>query len=282
MTIQEVLVKARVILKASKYNSLEAEVILGNILNKERVYLHINSDIELKKNEENRFFKELQELKEGKPLQYITGQTNWQGLDFYCNESTLIPREDTRILYEEATELIKLMGEKTVKLVEIGTGSGILPVLLKKENPTVQVYTVEKNPVTLETARKNFQKHKVEVESYLGDLLEPIKERGLKAEIIISNPPYVSHKEYLELDKEVKNEPYEALVGGADGLDFYRRIGREYKYVLNKGGYLAVEIGWQQFEAVKEIFEKCGLTLIKKAVDDGGRDRVVVLEYKDK
>ena len=133
---------------------------------------------------------------------------------------------------------------------------------------------------TVKAFNSFFDNHKVSINTYLGDLLEPIKENGIKGDILISNPPYVSLKEYEELDIWVKNEPYDALVGGTDGLDFYRRISVDCKDVLKDFGYVAVEIGWDQFLAVKDIFEKAGLTFIGKGIDDGGRDRVVIMEYR--
>ena len=282
MTIKELIDTGNDYLKETIYGRLESEVILAHVLKKERVYLHININEDVSSLNEKRYIEEIKNLKNGKPLQYITGKEEWQGLEFFCNENTLIPREDTRILLEETIKLIEKINkeQEAITVIEIGTGSGILPTLLKKKYPSLDIYTVEKNPETLKIAKNNFNNHNVMVEAFSGDLLEPIKENGIKGDILISNPPYVSLKEYEELDIWVKNEPYDALVGGFDGLDFYRRIAEDCRNVLNDLGYVAVEIGWDQFLAVKDIFEKSGLSFIGKGIDDGGRDRVVIMEYR--
>lgn len=277
MNIIDLLKKAQFKLKNSNYGRLEAEVILASILKKERVYLHININEELDNLVTNDFLKKIDELLDNKPLQYITGSQEWMGLDFMVNEQVLIPREDTRILLEQ----ILILKEKIEKptMVEIGTGSGILPVLIKKNWEEAKIFVTEINESTFSIAIENFQKHNVEVQAFNCDFLEEIKKNNIKADILFSNPPYISEKEYLELDKEVKNEPYLALVGGKDGLEYYRRLAEEYIDVVAARAYILIEIGWQQYEYVRSIFEKKGLKFIGIFKDDGDRDRVLVMEH---
>ncbi len=277
MNIEDILKKAQNKLKNTHYGKLEAEVILANLLKKERVYLHINNKEELDDLIKDVFLKNIDELINNKPLQYITGKEEWMGLTFKVNENVLIPREDTRILLEQILKFKDILNFPTI--LEIGTGSGILPVLIKKNWPEARVVVTEISKDTLNVARENFQEHNIDIESYNCDFLDDIIINNIKADIIFSNPPYISEVEYLELDEAVKNEPYGALVGGTDGLNYYRRLAEEYLEVVKDHSYILLELGWQQYEDVRNIFEKKGLRFIGIYKDDGNRNRVLVMEY---
>ena len=278
MTIDKLLREALTNIRERGCTRLDAEVILGHILGKDRVYLHVHGDMEVGREQEASFQKAMRELAQGKPLHYITGSKEWMGLDFLLDENVLIPREDTRILLEEILKL-KAFFKKPI-IIEIGTGSGILPVLLKKEWQEAEVHTTEIDERTLAKARANFDLHQVQVKSHHCDFLEAIISKGIHGDILFSNPPYISEEEYEELEDCVKNEPYGALVGGADGLEYYRRMALECPQVLKDGGTLLVEIGWKQAAAVRGIFEAAGLTHLKTVRDDGDRDRVVIMENR--
>lgn len=285
MNIGNLLKSAVEKLRTTQYGKLEAEVILASILNKERVYLHININEELEQSIIEKFNKSLDELLNNKPLQYITGKEEWMGYEFLVDENVLIPREDTRILLEQILSLKdklknSIKDKKTApNIVEIGTGSGILPVLVKKNWPEANIFVTEISKATLGIARENFKKHNVDIESFNCDFLEDIKKNKIKTDIIFSNPPYISEEEFKTLDPAVKKEPYQALVGGFDGLLYYRRLAEEFKDVVEKQAYILIEIGWEQYAAVREIFEKKGLNFIGVYKDDGNRNRVLVMEY---
>lgn len=279
MNIETALRLAMTRLKETKFSKLEAEVILANLLDKDRVYLHIHNKEELDDRTIEKFERNIEELIDNKPLQYITGEQEWMGLSFKVDEHVLIPREDTRILLEQILKLKEVIKEPTI--IEIGTGSGILPVLIKKNWSESWVVATEISKETLKVARENFNSHGVNIESFNCDFLEDIRNNGIKADIIFSNPPYISEEEYRELDEEVKKEPYGALVGGTDGLDYYRRLAREYKDVANYHAYILLELGWSQYEAVRTILEEEGLKFIGIYKDDGNRDRVLVMEHKN-
>lgn len=277
MNIEDILKEAQNKLKNTQYGRLEAEVILANLLNKERVYLHINNKKELDDRIVDIFESNVDELINNKPLQYITGKQEWMGLTFKVNENVLIPREDTRILLEQ---ILKFKEKLDIPIIlEIGTGSGILPVLVKKNWPQAKVICTEISKDTLKVAKENFLQHNVEIESYNCDFIDDIRVNGIKVDIIFSNPPYISEEEYLELDEEVKREPYGALVGGTDGLDYYRRLAEEYTDVVRDRAYIILELGWQQYETVRNIFEGKGLKFIGIFKDDGNRNRVLVMEH---
>lgn len=277
MNIEDILKEAQNKLKNTQYGRLEAEVILANLLNKERVYLHINNKKELDDRIVDIFESNVDELINNKPLQYITGKQEWMGLTFKVNENVLIPREDTRILLEQILKFKEILDIPII--LEIGTGSGILPVLVKKNWPQAKVICTEISKDTLKVAKENFLQHNVEIESYNCDFIDDIRVNGIKVDIIFSNPPYISEEEYLELDEEVKREPYGALVGGTDGLDYYRRLAEEYTDVVRDRAYIILELGWQQYETVRNIFEGKGLKFIGIFKDDGNRNRVLVMEH---
>lgn len=277
MNIEDILKKAHSKLRNTQYGKLEAEVILANLLNKERVYLHINNKEELDDKIIDSFESNVEELINNKPLQYITGKQEWMGLSFKVNENVLIPREDTRILLEQ---ILKFKDTLELPIIlEIGTGSGILPVLIKKNWSEASLIVTEISKDTLEVARENFKQHNVEIKSYNCDFLDDIKANSIKADIIFSNPPYISEEEYLKLDEEVKREPYGALVGGTDGLDYYRRLAEEYTDVVRDRAYILLELGCQQYEIVRKILEEKGLKFIGIYKDDGNRNRVLVMEH---
>ncbi len=277
MNIEDVLKKAKSKLKNTQYGKLEAEVILANLLEKDRVYLHINNKKELDSVFIDIFLKNIDELINNKPLHYIIGKKEWMGLSFKVDENVLIPREDTRILLEQILKFKNIINKPTI--IEIGTGSGILPVLIKKNWPEARVIVTEIAQDTLKIACENFHLHNVDIEAYNCDFLDDIRLNGVKADIIFSNPPYISEEEYLDLDEEVKREPYGALVGGADGLEYYRRLAEEYIDVVKDHAYILLELGWQQYEKVRYIFEEKGLKFIGIYKDDGNRNRVLVMEH---
>lgn len=278
MTIDGLLRDGAKTLSSREDARLEAEVLLAAQMGKERVWLHIHGNQEVDLETEGNFRSSIMALKNHTPLQYLTGVQEWMGLSFKVTEDTLIPREDTRVLLEEILERIPGDGTGTT-LIEVGTGTGILPVLIQKNRPFALIHVTELNPKTLEVAMENFSRHGVSVHTHQTDFLLAVKEEGIKGDILFSNPPYISTMEYEALDPSVRKEPSLALWGGADGLEPYRRLAKEYKDVLNPGGYLLVEIGWKQGEDVRNILESTGLRWEKTAQDDAGRNRTVVMRY---
>ena len=181
------------------------------------------------------------------PLQYILGETEFMGLTFHVEPGVLIPRADTEILVEKALECMK----PGARVLDIGTGSGAIAVSLAKLGRQAQVTAVDVSDRALEIARQNAKRNGAAVEFVKSDCFSALK--GRKYDMIVSNPPYISEDEMRELMPEVTREPELALFGGADGLDFYRRISREAPEYLNEGGCLLFEIGWLQKDAVSAL-----------------------------
>ena len=220
----------------------------------------------------NSYFEAIQKRSEKIPLQYITGEQNFCGLDFYVNENVLIPRLDTEVLVEKILEY----EEPGQRVMDMCTGSGCIAITLQKLGG-FQVMAVDISEEALTLARKNAQRNQAQVTFFQSNMFEQLSNTS-KVDVIVSNPPYIESKVVDELDDEVKKyEPRLALDGMEDGLHFYRILAREGKRFLNEGGRLYVEIGFDQAEAVKEIFGAQGFLDIQVYKDLVGLDRVVAM-----
>lgn len=208
------------------------------------------------------------------PLAYIFGKTNFFGFDFKVSKDVLIPRLDTEILVEK---LIKDIKSQDIQLdvLDIGTGSGAIAIVLKKET-NANVTAVDVSEKALEIAKENSKINNANIEFLKSDLFENLKDR--KFDIIVSNPPYIETEVINKLSKEVKNfEPHLALDGGKDGLDFYRKIIDQSSIFLNKNGKIYFEIGYNQAEDVSNLLRN-KFKNIEVLKDYEGNDRVVLGE----
>ena len=235
----------------------------------------LNQSMPLGEEEEkkvNSYFEAIQKRSEKIPLQYITGEQNFCGLDFYVNENVLIPRLDTEVLVEKILEY----EEPGQRVMDMCTGSGCIAITLQKLGG-FQVMAVDISEEALTLARKNAQRNQAQVTFFQSNMFDQLSNTS-KVDVIVSNPPYIESKVVDELDDEVKKyEPRLALDGMEDGLHFYRILAREGKRFLNEGGRLYVEIGFDQAEAVKEIFGAQGFLDIQVYKDLAGLDRVVAM-----
>lgn len=251
--------------------NLKCKILLTSLLRVRKEYLVIHNLDEVPENIVANFKNKLEELKNGKPIQYITNKQEFMGLDFYVNENVLIPQPDTEMLVEEAINVAKQNVTKSI--LDICTGSGAIAIALKKNLDSVQVTASDISVEALEVARKNAKNNEVEINFICSDMFENIVG---KFDLIVSNPPYIENEIIKTLPQEVQNEPYIALAGGEDGLDFYKIIAKQGKKFLNSQGYIAVEIGYNQRESVIEIFELEGYKEIYSKKDYSGNNRVVV------
>lgn len=204
------------------------------------------------------------------PLAYIFGKTNFYGYDLEVNQNVLIPRLDTEILIEKVKNDI-ISNKKAVSVLDIGTGSGAIAIVLQKETGA-NVTAVDVSPKALEVAKRNAEKNNAEIKFIHSNVFENVVG---KFDFIVSNPPYIETEVVKGLEKEVvDNEPILALDGGEDGLDFYREIVEKAPNFLNEGGKLYFEIGYNQAEAVSGLM-KDKLKNIQVFKDYGDNDRVV-------
>lgn len=207
------------------------------------------------------------------PLQYLTGSQNFCGLDFYVNPNVLIPRYDTEILVEK---IIKENRDKDIVLLDMCTGSGCIAIALKKLSDFKKVYALDISKSALEVCGYNIKKHEAEIEPIESDMFENIGFLKGSLDIIVSNPPYIPKKDIDALMPEVKeHEPILALVASDNGLEFYKRIAQNAKSFLKENGRVYLEIGYNQADAVSDIFKTYGMPNIEVTKDLAGFDRVI-------
>jgi release factor glutamine methyltransferase len=280
VTIEKLLKSGIEIIKQREFNSpkLDAELILCYLLKKDRIYLHLNSKEEVNYDIEKNFYELAEKRNAGYPLQYITNSQEFMGLEFYVREGVLIPRPDTETLVELIINMSKdKFSCQELKILDLGTGSGAIAVSLAYYLKNSVVTAIDISDTAVETANINIEKHNLNnIKVIKGNIFEDILS-GEKFHIVVSNPPYIERDAIKNLQAEVSIfEPKIALDGGADGLDYYRRIVEIYNKIHEKDGILAVEIGCDQKESVEEIFMNSKLfKSIKTYRDLSGRDRVV-------
>lgn len=278
MTIKEIIIEySSKLEEISSTPRLDVEILLQKALGDvDRLYILLNLDKVLSEDEEKTFIKYINERLENRPIAYIVGNREFMGLDFYVKEGVLIPRPDTEILVEEVIELAKNKGD--INILDIGTGSGAITVSLAKYLPNAKITSVDIEDIPLEVGRINAKSNEVEdrIEFVKSNLFENIDE-DRKFDIIVSNPPYIKREVVETLDKQVKDyEPYTALEGGEDGLDFYREITKQSKSYLKEKGILAYEVGHDQSEDVSKLMIDGGYTNIYTKKDLQGFERVVI------
>ncbi|RMG69845.1 MAG: peptide chain release factor N(5)-glutamine methyltransferase [Nitrospirae bacterium] len=218
----------------------------------------------------------VQERLKGRPAQYITGYVEFYGLKFIVGEGVLIPRPETELLVDEVIGLHKegALGDKPL-ILELCTGTGCIALSIAKYLKDASITATEISPTALEYAKKNLKLHGLKNVTLLRADLFPAEKKNY--DLIVSNPPYVSSRDMQLLAPHVKREPFEALYGGRDGLDFYRRILSKAEDYLKQRGFLALEVGAGQAEPVVKMAEEAGFSLYRKTKDLSGIDRVVVL-----
>lgn len=225
------------------------------------------------------FFENFEKRRRRIPLAQILGRQSFYGLDFFVNEDVLIPRADTECLVdlvlEDYADLAKQAGSSSLNILDLCTGSGCIGISVAKHLPYQELLLVDLSEKALVVAKKNAEKHLGENVTLLqSDLLTEV--RGKKFSLLLSNPPYIVSRVIPGLEREVSEyEPKMALDGGEDGLVFYRRIAREAKAVLLPGARLYLEIGYDQGESVKDIFQKEGYEAVEVFPDLSGNPRVL-------
>lgn len=262
------------------YSKSETEELFSifckHFLEFNKVELRINLDKDLSESDSKKLSEAISELKTGKPFQQILGETEFYGMKFFVNENVLIPRPETEELLELAIQKAKdlRLKVKGLKILDIGTGSGIIPVVMKKYFPESEVSAIDISKDALEIAKKNAEFHKTEInfiqKDYLHENLDDVYD------IIISNPPYIGIEENPEIEESVKGfEPNLALFSPtSDALIFYRKIAEDSLKHLSDNGTIFLEINQKLGNETLELFENDFLEaeLLK---DISGNDRMI-------
>ena len=226
---------------------LDAEVLLASVRGKDRMYLYVHFDEPLEPAELRRFRAYVKERGAHVPLAYILGTREFMGLDFRVTRDTLIPRPDTELLVQCAVDFLyarMAAGASDRTVADIGTGTGAIALSVLHHTEGTRADAVDISPAAAKVARDNAERLEMteRMGVYVGDLLAPLA--GRTYDMILSNPPYIPSADLAGLMPEVRcYEPRLALDGGADGLDFYRRMMEEAPSMLKDGGALAVEVG---------------------------------------
>lgn len=252
---------------------LDAELLLGFRLGVDRVQLHVDPERMLS-SEEWAGYKDLIGRRGWRePLQYIIGKTEFMSLQFEVNRDVLVPRADTEVLVENALDWSK-QNRGTLRVLDLCTGSGAIAVSLAYYLEDAQIWAGDISAAALKVAERNAEKCGVQVRFSRGDLTEPFQ--GMLFDLVTANPPYIPREVISSLEPEVaQEEPRLALDGGADGLDFYRRLACELPAILAPKARLFLEIGWDQGLKVKDIFVQAGFYQVRLIKDYAGRDRVL-------
>ena len=249
--------------------ALDAWYLLQMVCKIERSYYYVHGEEDITQDAQKEYEIAVQKRAEHIPLQYIIGEQEFMGLRFKVNSNVLIPRQDTETLVEQVLKIVK----PGMKVLDLCTGSGCVLISVLKNAPELTGMGSDISKTALLVAKENAKLHEVDAEWVRSDLFDNITETF---DVIMANPPYIPTGEILSLMPEVRDfEPENALDGGADGLDFYRKITGQVKDYLNPGGYVYMEIGYDQGEAVSEPMRNAGFTEVEVIKDLARNDRVV-------
>jgi release factor glutamine methyltransferase len=252
------------VLRASGIDAREARLLLAAATGRSEASVLAHPEQSLVEQEKNQFLEMTARRAAGEPIAYILGHKEFYGLELTVNSAVLIPRPETELLVDLALD------RNPGSVLDVGTGSGAIALAIKRHRPDARVVATDASAAALEVARRNAARFNLEVELRHGRWFEPVA--GERFEAIISNPPYV-----VVGDPHLAALPYEprlALLGGADGLDGFRVLAREAPAHLLPGGWLLVEHGEGQHEAVRGLLEAAGLETTASWPDLAGIPRV--------
>ena len=258
----------------------EAASLLANVLNRDRAFLIARAEALLTAEAFATFHRHVRRRAGGEPLQYITGYQEFFGLRFEVSPAALIPRPETELLVESALDLIP--DGASPLICDLGTGTGCIAISLLHERPLVRAIAVDVSAAAVCLAARNAVRHEVSerIGFIVADRLEAFPEQPV-FHLIVSNPPYIADRDWAGLQREVRDhEPRTALTSGSDGLSMIRRLIKEAPAFLGDGGYLVVEIGYDQRVAIEEMIDSSIWKLSTIRNDLQGIPRTVVLQKR--
>ncbi|WP_046657690.1 peptide chain release factor N(5)-glutamine methyltransferase [Lysobacter capsici] len=254
-----------------RMDAADAELLVCHALGKSRSWLFAHADEVLDDTQAQEVRELIARRADGEPVAYLTGSRGFWRFDLRVTPATLIPRPETERLVELALQRLPESGALT--LADLGTGSGAIALALAMERPSARVIAVDVSAQALEVARGNAAALGLgRVEFRQGDWFAPLA--GERFDLIASNPPYIESDDPHLRQGDLRYEPASALASGEDGLDAIRTIAREAPSHLRPGGWLLIEHGWMQGEAVRALLQSAGLMEVATEQDWEGRDRV--------
>lgn len=256
--------------------SLDAQILLSEIIRQERAYLLAHPEQPLTEEQQAHYVEWIRRRASGEPVAYIIGRRAFYDREIAVTREVLIPRPETELLLEQALTFMNQHPSATV--VDVGTGSGALAVTLAAHYLQSQVYATDISPAALAIARYNAFLRDVNITFFDGDLFEPLISRQIRVDVVMANPPYIATDELVHLEVS-RHEPRLALDGGADGLDIIRRLMAQIPAVCNPGALILLEIGADQGDAALELAQTMLLSQNVAILKDyAGLDRILKLE----
>jgi release factor glutamine methyltransferase len=273
-TIDQALQAARKRIEpVSSSSSLDAQVLLAEILGANRAYLLAHGDEALTSKQHDRYCTFVERCAAGEPVAYILGRRAFYDRDIIVSPAVLIPRPETELLLEAVLAAVEKQPQ--VIAVDVGTGSGALAVTLAAHCPQATVYATDSSPPALDIARKNAARHNVNVIFMQGDLLQPLIQRNIRIDILMANLPYIA-SDALPALAVSRYEPLAALDGGPDGLVVIRRLLEQAPTVCQPGTQVLLEIGADQGDAVRKlVVGSLSPRRVDVRKDYAGHDRIV-------
>jgi release factor glutamine methyltransferase len=271
-SIKSVLIEAaRTLESSSDSAALDAEILLCLTIHKERSYLRAWPDRQLQQEQTAIFWSLIQERQKGTPIAYITGNREFWSRDFHVNPDVLIPRPDTELLIELSLKLIP--ADKPIKIIDLGTGSGIIAITLAAERPHTQVSATDFSLAALRIAQLNANKHHTNnIQFYQSDWFANVPDA--KFNLIVSNPPYIAENDRHLLQGDIRFEPITALCAGEQGLSDIKIIADTARNHMEPGGHLLIEHGYDQQDPVQTIFKDFHYDNVQTVTDLSGQPRV--------
>ncbi len=281
MPIRQLLLEAIKYLEDNQIDTAETDaiILLCELTGNSRIQLYLSDDTSLPENKLTQYWQLLKRRASHEPVAYILGKKAFMDWEFMVNPDVLIPRPETEILVEEVIKIGKKLDFSPV-VVDIGTGSGAIAISLAL-TLNLKVYATDASVSALETAKINAAKLGVvdKITFGYGNLFEPLEKLNIQkiVDVVVSNPPYVATSQWEELPLDVRFEPKVALDGGEEGLAFYDKIIVGSLDYLREGGYLALEVGYNQAQIIKDtIWQTKEFKKIKIIKDYQGIERVLL------
>jgi len=261
------------LLPESESPKLDMEVLLGHVLSKSRAFLYTWPETQLTETQYAQLVALVKERQLGKPIAHLLGMREFWSLPLLVTPDTLIPRPDTEVLIEWVLE--HFSNHDACKVVDLGTGTGAIALALASESPEWQLSGCDRIPEAVELARRNAEQLGLaRVDFFESSWFERFGDSSKASfHLIVSNPPYIAEDDPHLVQGDVRFEPKSALTAGKDGLDDIRIIAQDAMSYLISGGCLLVEHGYDQADAVQQIFKHVGLNGVGSGKDYNGNDR---------
>ena len=276
MNIQTAIKQSNFFLKKNCIRNplLDSELLMSEVIGKDRKYIILNSNEILKKKDFLKFKNLIYQRSKGKPVAYLTNKKFFWKYEFFVSDKTLIPRPDTELIIDQVLKITKHKSQ--LKVLDIGTGSGCILLSILKEKPLFHGVGIDISKKCINMSRKNAYKLKIDnrVKFFKTDVDNFVDG---KYDLIISNPPYIKKFELKYLDKDIVDfEPKIALDGGVDGLSEIRKVINKSSELIKNNGKFILEIAFDQKEKVKNILKENGFYINKTLKDLANNDRCII------